>query len=134
MKFNFKKIRFIPDFKLFLVPGPRKINDFTNKIFFLYKEAYAQNNKFCIKMPPSTWKYLPIWPNGKKTDFGRFLFGHVATITVSLKMGLDGFFGHIFLLETIKWTYLLDEIMTSLSNSGGSKPGGPIFEPNVFIW
>ena len=47
-------------------------------------------------------KYLPIWPNGKKTDIGHFLFGHVATIKVSLKMGLDGFFGHIFLLETIK--------------------------------
>ena len=129
VKFSEKIGILIPDFKLFFTPGPRKINDFTNQIFFLYKDAYAQTDKFCIKMPSSTWKYLPIWPNGQKTDFGRFLFGHVATIRVSLKMGLDGFFGLNFLLETIKSTYLLDEIMTFLSNPGGSKSGGQSLHP-----
>ena len=129
-----KKIHVYLSFKAFFTPGPRKNNDFTDKIFFLYKEAYAQNAKICIKTPSPAWKYLTIWSNGKKTDFGRFPFGHVATIKVSLKMGLDGFFGHIFLLKTIKSTYLLYEKMTSFSNPGESKPGGPIFAPNVLIW
>ena len=133
MKFYFKKITFIHHLRLFLTPGPRKINGFTNKIFFLYKEAYAQNAKICIKTPSLARKYLPIWPNGKKTDFGHFPFGHVATIKVSLKIGLDGFFGPIFIFEIIKLTYSLYKNLTSLSNPGGSKPGGPIFAPNVLI-
>ena len=134
MKFDKKKFMFIYHLRLFLTPGPRKNNDFTNKVFFIFKEAYAQKAKICIKTPSLAWKYLPIWPNGQKTDFGRFPFGHVATIKVSLKIGLDGFFSHIFPLETIKSTYLLHEKMTSLSNPGGSKPGGPIFALNVLIW
>ena len=84
-------------------------------------------------MPPCTRKYLPIWPNRQKPDFGHFLYRHVATIKVSLKIGLDGFFRHIFILETIKSTYLLYEKMTSLSNPGGPKQGGPTFAPDILI-
>ena len=65
----------------------------------------------------------------QKTDFGRFPFGHVATIKVSQKIGLDGFFGHIFQLETIKSTHLLHEKMISLSNPVCQNQGGQSLQP-----
>ena len=42
---------FIPIFRLRGTPGPGKINDFTNKIFFLIREEYVQNDQFSIKTP-----------------------------------------------------------------------------------
>ena len=42
---------FIPNYRLRRTPGSEEINDFTNKKIFLHKEAYAQNNRLCIKMP-----------------------------------------------------------------------------------
>ena len=49
----------------------------------------------------------------------------------SPEISLNGFFGLVFIPEVIKLTYLLYEKMTSLSNPWGSKPGEPIFWPNV---
>ena len=80
---------------------------------------------------PRNYQYF--CPKVQKTDFGHFQFGHDATIKVSLKMGLDGFFGHIFIFETIKLTYMLYKNLTSLSNPGGSKSGGSTFVSNLFI-
>ena len=65
-------------------------------------------------------------------QFHRFLFRCEATIKVSLKIGLNLFFGQVFTLEAIISSCMLVKKLTLLVIRW-EKTRGPNFAPNVFM-